>query len=132
MNMDQLTGKYIELRDRRSALKKQYDTEDGKLKVMMEAIEKKLQADLDAIGAKQAKTEHGTVFKTYKEYANVADFDAMLQFIIEHEAWDMFERRVSKTAVRERMEPTKDEGYRNPPPPGVNFVRVETVQVRRS
>lgn len=132
MNIDQLTGKYIELRDRRTALKKEYDAADDKLKVLMTAIEDRLRADLDALGATSAKTAHGTVYKTYKEFASVADFDAMINYIKENEAWDMFERRVSKTAVRNYMEQDKDGNYINPPPPGVNFVRQETVQIRRS
>ena len=131
MNIDQFTAKYVELRDRRSVLKKEYEGEDAKLKLMMEKIEGRLQMELDALGAESMKTAHGTVFKTFKEFAGVADFAVMLAYIIKHEAWEMFEKRVSKTAVRDIMEPRADGSYVNPPPPGVNFSRTETVQIRR-
>jgi len=131
LTLDDFTAKYIELRERRSVLKKDYETEDDKLKLMMEKIESRLQSELTALGVESVKTAHGTVFKTYKEFASVADFDAMLAYIIEHEAWEMFEKRVSKTAVRNIMEQSVDGNYVNPPPPGVNFSRTETVQIRR-
>jgi hypothetical protein len=131
MNTDQLVGKYVELRGRRSVLKKAYEADDDTLKVLMGKIEDKLKEFLDETGQESAKTAHGTVFKTYKEYANIADWDTVLAFIKKNEAWDMFEKRISKTAVRDRMQQDADGNYLNSPPPGVNFVRQEVVQIRR-
>jgi hypothetical protein len=131
MNTDQLVGKYVELRGRRSTLKKDYETADDALKLVMGKIEDKLKEDLDASGQESARTAHGTVFKTYKEYANIADWDTVLAFIKKNDAFDMFEKRISKTAVRDRMQQDADGNYLNPPPPGVNFVRQEVVQIRR-
>jgi hypothetical protein len=132
MNLDQFTAKYIELRDRRSQLKKGFEAADGELKLMMEKIEDKMRFMLDDMQMLSAKTPHGTVFKTHKEYANVGDWDAILAFVKENDAYDMFERRISKTAVRDRMQQDDKGNYLNAPPPGVNFTRVETVQIRRS
>ncbi len=131
MNLDQLVGKYIELRGRRTALKKEFESSDDALKLMMGKIEDKLKQNLDASGAESARTAHGTVFKTHKEYANVGDWDTLLAFVVKNEAWDMFERRVSKSAVCDRMQKDVHGDYIHPPPPGVNFVRQEVVQVRR-
>jgi hypothetical protein len=130
--MDQLTAKYVELRDRRKALKKDYEASDGELKLMMEKIEERLREMLDAQGQTSAKTPSGTAFKTYKEFAQVADWQAIIAFVKENDAFDMFEKRISKTAVRDRMEADKDGNYLNAPPPGVNFSRQEVVQIRRS
>lgn len=132
MNVDQFTAKYVELRDRRKALKKKYEEEDAPLKLMMEKIEEYLRTELDLAGAKSMNTAHGTVYKAYKEFANVADWDAVLEFILNNEAYDLLEKRISKAGVKERMELGSDGNYRNPPPPGVNFARQETVQIRRS
>jgi hypothetical protein len=131
MNLDQLTGKYVELRDRRSVLKKQYEQDDASLKVIMEKIEDRLREMLTDMGANSANTAHGTVYKTYKEFANVADWDMVLNFIRDNERWDMLERRISKTAVKDIMHQTPEGTYLNPPPPGVNFSRTEVVQIRR-
>jgi hypothetical protein len=132
MNLDQFTAKYVELRDRRKILKKEYEAADGELKLMMEKIEAKLREMLDAQNMTSAKTAHGTVFKTHKEYATVADWDAILAFVKENDAYDMFEKRISKTAVRDRMQQDDKGNYLYAPPPGVNFSRIETVQIRRS
>jgi hypothetical protein len=132
MNADQFTAKYIELRDRRTKLKKQFEADDAKLKVLMTGIEEKLLEKLAVDGAKRITTAHGTVYKTYKEFVNVADWQEVLRFIKENDAYDMLEKRVSKSSVTERMEKDSEGNYRNPPPPGVNFARQETVQIRRS
>ena len=43
----------------------------------------------------------------------------------------MLERRVSKSAVKDRMEEDRNGNYHQEPPPGVNFGRIEGVNVRR-
>ena len=53
------------------------------------------------------KSEHGTAFLTTVDFANVADWDAVLTFIRDTEAYDMLEKRVSKTAVRGYIEANK-------------------------
>jgi hypothetical protein len=59
------------------------------------------------------------------DFANVADWDAVLTFVRENDAYDMFEKRISKTAVRGYIDQTKAV------PPGVNYgTRIE-VNVRK-
>ena len=77
------------------------------------------------------KTAHGTAYIAYRESATVADWDVLLGFIKKSEAWDLLERRVSKSAVKDRMEEDRNGNYHQEPPPGVNFVRIEGVNVRR-
>ena len=132
LNADVLTAKYLEIRDRRAALKKGYEAEDGKLKHLMDGIEDRLKTMMHELGAKSLRTEHGTPYIAYQESATVADWDALLTYIKECEAWDLLERRVSKTGVKNIMEEDRNGQYQNPPPPGVNFTRFEVVNVRRS
>lgn len=132
MKTDVLVGKYVELRDRRAALKKDYESHDKQLRDLMEKIENKLHAMLVEAGETSKKTPYGTVYKTIKDYANVADWVATLEFIKENEAWGMLERRVSKTEVKSLMAPDENGKLTKPPPPGINFVQVETVGIRRS
>lgn len=132
MKTDMLVGKYVELRDRRAALKKDYEAQDKQLKDLMEKIENKLHAMLVEAGETSKKTQYGIVFKTMKDYANVADWESVLEFIKDNEAWGMLERRVSKTEVKTLMAPDENGKFTKPPPPGVNFVQVETVGIRRA
>ena len=131
LNVDLLVTKFVELRDRRTALKKQYEAEDGKLIELMDKIEAKFAELLDATGSNSFATDHGTVFRAYKESARVADWNALLDYIREEDEWSLLERRVSKAYVKELMEEQRDGSYRNNPPPGVDFTRIASVQVRR-
>jgi len=131
VSTDVLVAKYVELRDRCTAAKKRYEAEVAPMKELMVKLEDKLQEILDNIGANSLNTDHGTVFRTYKESATVGDWNALLDYIKENDQWSLLERRVSKTHVKELMEEARDGSYRNPPPPGVNLVRIAAVQVRR-
>lgn len=132
MNIDTLTAKYVELRDRKAEIEKKADAEKKKLVHIMEAIELKIKEMMHEQGSTSVKTPHGTAYIAYKESATVADWEAVLDYITYHERWDMLERRVSKATVKSIMDEDKDGNYVNPPPPGVNFTRFETVNVRRS
>jgi len=57
--------------------------------------------------------------------ATVADWDAVLDFIRENEAYDMLERRVNKTAVRGYIDANSKV------PSGVNFGSRLSINVRR-
>lgn len=132
MKTDMLVGKYVELRDRRAALKKSYEAEDKVLKDMMEKIEEALHKALVAAGETSKKTRFGIVFKTKKEFANAADWDAVTDYIWENKAWGLITRRINVAEVKSLMEPDETGKFTKPPPPGVNFVQVETVGIRRA
>ena len=131
INTDLLVAKYIELRDRKSAEKKKFEAATAEIDRRMKAIEEHLQTVLDAAGANSINTDHGTILKTHRESARVADWDTLLTYIRENNEWGLLERRVSTAHVKDLMEESRDGSYRNPPPPGVDFVRLASVQVRR-
>ena len=131
MNVDDLTAKYIELRDRIATITKEAEEAASKLKDIQEAIADKIKEIMHEQGVTSLKTPHGTAYIAYRESATVADWDVLLGFIKAQEAWDLLERRVSKTAVKDRMEEDRHGQYQHEPPPGVNFVRIEGVNVRR-
>lgn len=132
MNVDMLVEKYVELRDRKAAIKKEAEEAEARLTKLMDIIELKLKETMTLTGTKSLKTDHGTAYITYKESATVADWDVLFDFIKRSENWDLLEHRVSKTAVKDLMEEDRHGNYVNPPPPGVNFTRLEAVNVRRS
>ena len=131
MNVDDLTAKYIELRDRKAKIKKEAEDAEAALSVLQDAIGDKIREIMHANGVTSVKTAHGTAYIAYRESATVADWDVLLGFIKKSEAWDLLERRVSKSAVKDRMEEDRNGNYHHEPPPGVNFVRIEGVNVRR-
>jgi hypothetical protein len=115
----------MKLRQKKDALKVEYEAKTDALKAKMQKIEAYIKELADQQGVTSFKTHHGTAFLTSVDYANVADWDATLQFIQATEAWDMLEKRVSKRAVRGYIDANKEV------PPGVNYgTRIE-VNVRK-
>jgi len=131
VNVDDLTAKYIELRDRKAKIKKEAEDAEAALSALQDAIGDKIREIMHEMGVTSLKTAHGTAYIAYRESATVADWDVLLGFIKKSEAWDLLERRVSKSAVKDRMEEDRNGNYHQEPPPGVNFVRIEGVNVRR-
>jgi hypothetical protein len=132
MNVEKMVETYIGLRDKRAVAKKEWEGVDKQYKMLLDKLEEKLKMALDEVGATSMKTEHGSFFKTYVTSAKVADFDALLDYIKQNDEWGLLERRVSKARVVELMSERADGTFANDPPPGVDFVRIEEVQVRRS
>jgi hypothetical protein len=91
----------------------------------MEKLEAWIKEQADVQGVTSFKTKHGTAFLTTTDYANVGDWDAVLGFIRENEAFDMLEKRISKIAVRGYIEANKAV------PPGVNYGTKLEVNIRK-
>ena len=133
VSADLVIAKYIELRDRRTAIKREYEDKDRELVALMAKCEHWLQQTMNNLGVDNISSKkYGTAYQSYQEFVRVEDWDSFLGFIQRNEAWHLLNRAASKTGVKELMAPNNDGGYDNPPPPGINFTRVRGVTVRRS
>lgn len=124
-NVGDVIRTYMKLRDQKVALEAEVKERVSALKVKMEKLEAFLKTQMDAQGLTSFKSEYGTAFLTTTDYANVADWDAVLDFIRDNEAYDMLEKRVSKIAVRSYIEQTKTV------PPGVNYGTRLEINIRK-
>lgn len=125
VNVDDVISTYMKLRDQKAAIEGEVKEKVSTIKVKMEKLEAWIKEKADAEGVTSFKTKHGTAFLTTTDYANVADWDAVLNFIQENQAFDMLEKRVSKTAVRGYIEQSKAV------PPGINYGTKLEVNVRK-
>lgn len=107
VKVDDVIATYMKLRNEKEAIEAEIKNRVSELKAKMEKIEAWLKEQADAQGVTSFKGKHGTAFLTTTDYANVADWDAVLQFVLENEAFDMLEKRVSKIAVRGYIERNK-------------------------
>jgi hypothetical protein len=126
LTIDVVIEHYVKLRDQKSALKAEFDAKVAEVELKMKKFEAYLLQQADAQGVTSFKTKNGTAFVTTVDMANVADWDAVLKFIKDNDAWDMLEKRVSKNAVRQYIEATKAI------PSGVNWATRLDVNVRRA
>jgi hypothetical protein len=125
VTVDDVVAAYLKLRLKKEAIEAQVKDEVKTLKDKMEQLEAWIKEQADAQGVTSFKTKHGTAFLTTTDYANVADWDSVLTFIRENEAFDMLEKRISKIAVRGYIDANKAV------PPGVNYGTKLEVNIRK-
>lgn len=125
LTVEQVVGTYMKFRRKKEALENQVKEDLAEIKAKMTKLESWLMQKADEDGVTSFKTTAGTAFVTTTDYANVADWDAVLTFIKNHEAFDMLEKRVSKTAVRAHMDETGDV------PPGITYGTKVGINVRK-
>lgn len=116
---------FMKLRQERDTIKRDADNKMAALNEKMAAMESWLLEKMEKEGVSSYKTKNGTAFKTTTDFANVADWDALLQHVLTTEDFHLLERRVNKMAVRSFI----DEG--KPPPPGVNYGTKIDINIRR-
>jgi Ethanolamine utilization protein EutJ (predicted chaperonin) len=126
LTVEQVVGTYIKLRRKKEALENQVKADVDAIKASMGKIEAWLMEKADADGVTSFKTTAGTAFVTTTDFANVADWDAVLTFIKSNDAFDMLEKRVSKSAVRAYMDESGDV------PPGINYGTKIGINVRKA
>lgn len=124
--LDSIVERYIALRDRKSEMKKEYDSKVAAIDEGLEKIENFMLKHLQSTGSSSIRTEAGTFFKQVVTKASVADKDTFMSYVRDNDLWALLEVRASKSAVDQfRTE-------HNDLPPGINWTETLTVNVRRS
>jgi hypothetical protein len=80
------------------------------------------------LGADSIKTKHGTLIRKVNERFYCSDWENFKKFVLEHDAVDLFERRLHQGNFRQFMEEHEGDGL----PPGVNVMREYGVTVRKA
>lgn len=119
-------SKYIELRDKKSELKKQHDAKVAKIDDALKKIEAAFLRQFSETGQQSAKFGAGTVFIKQRTSDKVFDREAFLDFVKENDAFDFIENRVNKSALDQFVEDNNDL------PPGVTRNTESVINIRRS
>jgi len=88
-NVGDVIRTYMKLRDQKAAIEAEVKEKVSGIKAKLEKLEAFLKAQMDSQGLTSFKSDYGTAFLTTTDYANVADWDAVLDFIRDNEAYDM-------------------------------------------
>lgn len=126
MKINEMVGLYVEARDTLAEMKREYEESIAPLKRNMEALEKKMLAEMNKVGVDSMRTDAGTVYKSVQASCTVADWDAYVNFAIEKNMLQLVNRSANKTAVAEYLESV------GALPPGVNYTQFTVVNFRRS
>ena len=125
ITVDKVVAKYISYRNEKESLESDTKAKVKIIKENMAKLEAWLKEKADKDGVDSLKTSSGTAFLTTTDFARVEDWDAILGFIKDNDAYDLLEKRVSKTAVRGYIEANKSV------PSGVNYGTRIDVNVRK-
>lgn len=125
LTVDAVVKAYITLRNEKAAIAAEVKERTDAITDKMNKLEGWIMAKADETGVKSFKTEHGTAFLSTTDFAGVADWDAVLDYIKANDAYDLLERRVSRNAVRSYIDST------GAVPAGVNFGTKVTVGFRK-
>jgi hypothetical protein len=126
INFEKRVGQYVKLRD---LIKAKDDAHDEAMKPLKETLEKLngvLLAHVNAVGGDGVMTSAGTVSKTLKYTASIADASAFWSWVVSQGAFDMVDKKANLTAMKEYA--AENNGAL---PPGVNLTSVEKVNVKR-
>jgi hypothetical protein len=119
--VEQVVETYLKLRRKKEAVENETKDKVADIKAKMTMLESWLMQKAGEDGVTSFKTTAGTAFVTTTDFANVADWDAVLTFIKENDAFDMLEKR-----VRAHMDETGDV------PPGITYGSKIGINVRKA
>lgn len=126
--IEKVVEAYIQTREKIKAIEAETKDRLSPLKELQEKREQWLYNQLQQIGCKNIKTDFGTVYTARTESVTVSDKDLFINWVKEGNNFAYMDIRANKTSVLELM----GEERENNPPPGVNYVSIATVQIRRS
>jgi len=122
VTIDQLVAVHRKMDDALSELQGKMDAiEVQRLEVRALILEIMKEQKLET-----ARTENGTVSKVIKERYWTGDWSALHQYIIDHGAVDLLEKRVQQTNMREWIA-THPNDY----PPSLNIDREYSISIRK-
>lgn len=122
--IDGVVATYLKLRRSKEAIQRDVKDQVEVINTKLGKLEAWLQEKADELNVKSFKTEAGTAFLTTSDYASVADWDAVLEFIKANDAYDLLNKAVNKKAVREYIDADKAV------PQGINFGTRVSIAVR--
>lgn len=127
MNTDQLVETFITLRNERDRMRNEWEVKDAAIKDEMTTLEQALLAICNETNATSIKTDKGTVIRKLNERFFCSDWDNFRDYVLQHQALELLERRIHQGNFKEFIAERQDEGL----PPGVNVMREFGVTVRK-
>ena len=124
--IDKLVKIYRKMRDKMSELTREYDTQMAVLQEQKDEIADALKEQMNTLGVKSLRTDQGTVVLSVKTRYSTADWDSFKKFVTEHDALDLFEKRIAQLNMKQFLE-------ENPGvvPPGLNSNSEYDISVRK-
>ena len=95
--MDKLAKVYRRMQSRVQELTAQYESEIEDIKRQQDVVKIALKDQMLKLGVSSVRTDQGTVVLSTKTRYNTQDWDSFKEFIKEHDALDLSEKRIAQT-----------------------------------
>jgi hypothetical protein len=124
--LDKLARVYRKIYVKVQELTKIYETELEELKAKQDEIKSAMKDQMLALGTNSVRTDEGTIILSQKTRYYTDDWDSFKQFVVEHDAIDLFEKRIAQKNMSMFLE-------ENPGvvPAGLNSMSEYAVTVRK-
>ena len=126
-DLDKLTAIYLKMRDKRDDMRRDAEAREKEIEEQMSIIEAEMLEVCKQMNADSVRTPPGTIIRSVKSRYWTNDWDSMYQFIKEHDAFGLLEKRLHQTHLKEFLSENPDTF-----PIGVNVENSYSVVVRRS
>jgi sugar phosphate isomerase/epimerase len=126
-DLDQLTSVYLKIRDKRAENKREFDNADKDLEEQQKMLAEQMLDTCKEMGADSIRTPHGTIIRSVKSKYWTGDWDSMYNFIKEHNAFGLLEKRLHQTNMKDFLTENPDVL-----PMGLNVESEYTIVVRRA
>jgi hypothetical protein len=97
--LDKLAKVYRKIRDEVQALTRDYESAVEELKAQQSEIQNAMKDQMLALGTSSVKTSEGTIILSEKTRYYTEDWDSFKTFVVEHDALDLFEKRIHQTNI---------------------------------
>lgn len=126
VQVDALVQEYIGLRDTKDEIKREAEAKVQDLQTKMDEISQRLLDHFKESGIDKAGTPFGTAYRTVKSRYWTNDWDTMYNFIAEHNAFELLEKRLHQSNMKQFLEENPDVH-----PQGLNIDNEYAIVVRR-
>jgi hypothetical protein len=106
--MDKLAKVYLKIRNEIQMRTKAFEEEIGVLEAQKKEVSDAMREQMKLIGSKSVRTDFGTVVMKVKTVFGMQDWDGFKQFIVEHNALDLLQRRIAQKNMEAFLESTPD------------------------
>ena len=124
--IDQIVSTYIKLRDKRDMMDQEFKEKTAQIEEDMQTLKHKLVEISKETGATSFSSPSGIAYRTVKNRYWTNDWGSFYQFMQEHGAMGLLEKRIQQTSMKEFLEENPEVH-----PPGLHVDSEDEITIRR-
>lgn len=126
VDFEKRVDQYVQVRDKIAAIKERHKEELQPWNDCLEQLNDMLLGHLNNIGADNVGTKAGTVYRTPKKSATIADKAAFWSYVVTTGKWDLIDYKANASQVSAHINELAEQAKTDPtvqpgPPPGINY-----------